>query len=280
MQAFLSLYEREKDMRLKDWAYLGNADFFNNRLRSLTTEELPPEKWSNTGRSDFGILRNYLYFTFEKLWYEREAAEQSNKQNYIYMDDKVSCFNTGLFSKSWQAIYFCCVKNPIQGFQEWRFTSFYNSYTIKGFDIPDSAISSLNRANYFQDPSALIFDVNLNIIPQWNHILYDEKNYSRIPEALRFNGPEFCQNLISGSIEAVKNRIEANYKTIVPQYYKGRIQLLAPLYLQNLDSPDLALVLSLNEDKTVYYGHTCLTTDMAYNNARLIARPESYWLKP
>ncbi len=36
----------------------------------------------------------------------------------------------------------------------------------------------------------------------------------------------------------------------------------------------------LSEDKTVYYGHTCLTTEMAYNNARLIARPDSYWLPP
>ena len=27
-----------------------------------------------------------------------------------------------------------------------------------------------------------------------------------------------------------------------------------------------------------YQGHTCLTLDMAYNNARLIAKPESNWL--
>lgn len=39
-------------------------------------------------------------------------------------------------------------------------------------------------------------------------------------------------------------------------------------------------IISLSEDKTVYYGHTCLTTEMAYNNARLIARPDSYWLQP
>lgn len=29
----------------------------------------------------------------------------------------------------------------------------------------------------------------------------------------------------------------------------------------------------------ITYGHTCLTTEMAYNNARLIARPDSYWLE-
>ena len=176
--------------------------------------------------------------------------------------------------------YILLYQNPIDGFQPWRFTAFYNSYTIKFSDSPTNAVSSLRRANYFNDPSALIFDVNLDIVPQWDHILFDEENFARIPEQLRNNGREFCQNVIAGAISSVKKRIEANYKTIVPQLYRGKIQLLAPLYLTNQDTPDLALVLSLSEDKTVYYGHTCLTTEMAYNNARLIARPDSYWLQP
>ena len=138
----------------------------------------------------------------------------------------------------------------------------------------------MRRANYFQDPSALIFDVNLDIIPQWDHIIFDEENFGRIPETLRMQGREYCQSLMDGCINSVKKRIEANYKTVVPQFYRGRIQLLAPLYLTNPDTPDLALVLSLSNDKTVYFGHTCLTTEMAYNNARLIARPDSYWLHP
>ena len=267
-------------MQLKEWAFLGNYEFFNSKLKTLATNELPPEKWSYAGKSDFGILRSYLYFTFEKLWQEREDAGDPEKQQFIFMDDNVACFNTGLYDKTWQPIYFYCIKNPIDGFQPWRFTAFYNSYTIKFSDSPTNAVSSLRRANYFNDPSALIFDVNLDIVPQWDHILFDEENFARIPEQLRNNGREFCQNVIAGAISSVKKRIEANYKTIVPQLYRGKIQLLAPLYLTNQDTPDLALVLSLSGDKTVYYGHTCLTTEMAYNNARLIARPDSYWLQP
>ena len=160
------------------------------------------------------------------------------------------------------------------------FKAFYNSYTIKATGLSSSVTINLKRANYFENPSALIFDANLDIVPQWNHILYDEENFKRIPEQLRDNGKEFCQNIIDGAIRSVKKRIDANYKTIVPQYYIGKIQLLAPLYLTNADQPDLALVLSLSDDKTVYCGHTCLTTEMAYNNARLIARPDSYWLQP
>lgn len=73
--------------------------------------------------------------------------------------------------------------------------------------------------------------------------------------------------------------INANYKTAVPQYYKGKIQLLIPICLINENVPDLALVVSKNEIGNQYLGHTCLTLDMAYNNARLIARPDSIWLK-
>ena len=68
--------------------------------------------------------------------------------------------------------------------------------------------------------------------------------------------------------------------TAVPQYYKGKIQLLVPICLINENAPDLALVVSKNEFGNQYLGHTCLTLDMAYNNARLIARPDSSWLKP
>ena len=244
-------------------------------------QELAPEKWSYAGNNDFGILRSYIYFTFEKLWEERNSvSSEAEKQKIIYVDEDVACFNTGLYDKSWQAIYFYCEKNPIAGYQDWRFKNFYNSYTIKYANIQSEAVAGLKRANFFDDPSALIYDIKLDIVPQWDHIIYDEENFLRIPEQLRANGREFCQNVINGAIIAVKKRIEANYKTIVPQYYGGKIQLLAPLYLSNPENPDLALVLSLSEDKKMYYGHTCLTTEMAYNNARLIARPDSYWLHP
>lgn len=268
-------------MQLRDWAFLGNYEFFTNKLKLLATNDLSPEKWSSTGKNDFGILKNYLYFTFEKLWQEQEDVDdEAERQKLIYTDDSMACFHTGLFDKTWQPIYFFAEKNPMVGFQPWRFLAFYNSYTIKFTKMPGLAVSELRRANYFSNPSDLIFDIHLEIVPQWDHILYDEENFLRIPEQLRVNGREFCQSVIAGAIASVKKRIESNYKTIVPQLYKGKIQLLAPLYLTNPEKPDLALVLSLSEDKTVYYGHTCLTTEMAYNNARLIARPDSYWLQP
>ena len=52
-----------------------------------------------------------------------------------------------------------------------------------------------------------------------------------------------------------------------------------PLDLTGDGRADLALVVSGVGDRA-YRGHTVLTLDMAYTNARLVARPDSDWLLP
>ena len=67
----------------------------------------------------------------------------------------------------------------------------------------------------------------------------------------------------------------------VPQFFTdknsdtGRVQLLIPLCLEG-DNPDLALTVERGEN--AYSARTCLTLKMAYNNARLINKPEAQWL--
>ena len=134
------------------------------------------------------------------------------------------------------------------------------------------------RANYFDNPANLVFDTNCSIIPQYQHIFADPENYLRIPESVRENPSKTM--LFDGAIKRAKMMVDANYKNAVPQYYRGKIQLLIPICLVSENKPDLALVVSKNETGTQYLGHTCLTLDMAYNNARLIARHDSLWLKP
>ena len=85
--------------------------------------------------------------------------------------------------------------------------------------------------------------------------------------------------LFDGAIGTAKRMLEANYKTAIPQFYKGKMQLLVPICLQTPNVPDLALTCMKTEDKRKYLGCTCLTLEMAYNNARLIAKPESNWLQ-
>ena len=55
------------------------------------------------------------------------------------------------------------------------------------------------------------------------------------------------------------------------------MSLLLPLDLTDDEKPDVALVVELVESGA-YLGQTILTMNMAYNNARLISRPDSDWL--
>lgn len=63
----------------------------------------------------------------------------------------------------------------------------------------------------------------------------------------------------------------------ISHYYQNKIQLLVPLCFGKDDSPSVALVLDLMKNG-YYQATTCLSMEMAYMDARLIAKPESNWL--
>ena len=84
--------------------------------------------------------------------------------------------------------------------------------------------------------------------------------------------------LFRGAIDLALKRVQANYKVAVPTYYKNEICLMLPLSLTTPSKTDLALAIKRN---TVFYtAKTVLTLDMAYNDARLIAKPDADWLVP
>lgn len=93
-------------MLLKEWAFLGNYDFYTNKLKVLATNELPPEKWSYAGKNDFGILRNYLYYTFEKLWQEREAATKKKSSRLsIWMKTQLASIPACMIRRGSRSIF-------------------------------------------------------------------------------------------------------------------------------------------------------------------------------
>lgn len=133
-------------------------------------------------------------------------------------------------------------------------------------------------ANFFEKPELLIFNPKCDLIPDIDHIIKD--NIIRFPNHLQKADDAELRRQLTGAIEDVKKKVRTNYKIAVPQYYDGKIQLLLPLCLTSgSPNPDLALVVHRLNDKT-YTARTCLTLKMAYNNARLIVKPQSNWLKP
>lgn len=130
-------------------------------------------------------------------------------------------------------------------------------------------------ASYISDPSDLIYDTKLELRTNIDHIIQDNKERFPVPFDTMDN--YMLSNILHGTIEDAKRRVRRNYKTAIPQYYKGKLQLLLPLCLQTKANADLALVIEKEND--IYRASTCLTLDMAINNARLIAKPDDEWLK-
>lgn len=101
-----------------------------------------------------------------------------------------------------------------------------------------------------------------------------KKNKQRLPQSFLKSANKI--NILNGALDSMKKKVSANYKLAIPQYYDGKIQLLLPLCLMSDNKPDVTIAVTKKDNS--YQGHTCLTLDMAYNNARLIAKPESTWL--
>lgn len=251
-------YESEKDdimslsfKNTKGYEYMAyfniNWNTYTDELSSIAIKE----SWSNETYPNNKILANYMVKTYEKL---------SSEKNIIIGND-YALFNTGLFTEYYE---------PIYAYQSGKDVKFLTAYELNKIDIKERP----ERANYFDNPELLLFDWHYPIDVQYKHILDDDKNKDRLPKEFLESSNKI--NIINGAIDTMKKRVSSNYKLAIPQYYDNRIQLLLPLCLISDDKPDIAI--TVTKKNNCYQGNTCLTLDMAYNNARLIAKPESNWL--
>ena len=242
-----------------DYMYWGD---YNLQIQKLAEKALA-EKWSFEDKDDNYILKNYLKYTFNKLQEEGKVIET----------DTYCVFDTGLFSHYYEPIYAYgeLYKNPSENTAKWYFKGFKDTYELGSLDIEKFP----ERADYFSDPSRLVFDWHLDVIINCGHILDDLNTLQRLPDSIKNSDTPL--ETLKGVIDTAIQKVIANYKLAVPHYYLGKIQLLIPLYFGNSETPSVALV--LDKMKGNYYqASTCLDMKMAYNNARLIAKPESNWL--
>lgn len=246
---------------------------YNDAIKYLAETLADKEDWdfSDSNQKKYSILKSYLEHTFKRL-------QTENKICYT-LNNEYACFNTGLVTSNLEDIYafYEKYKNPS--------TKHNTPYCFKAF-IKKSDSQLLNHfsssipepANYFEKPEALIFNPKCELIPDIDHIIQDNKD--RFPLHLQNDNVGELNRHLFGAIDEVKKRVRTNYKIAVPQFYNDKIQLLLPLNLTpGSPNPDLALVIHKLND-TTYTARTCLTLKMAYNNARLIVKPQSSWLKP
>lgn len=211
------------------------------------------------------ILGNYIKYTYHRIAEEKKIA--------VTVDEELCCWNTGLITPSQEPIFILFEKNKLTNSKPyWHFWKFCR----KGEWELNKFSSIPEMAHYFDDPSVLVFDTRKELRVNVEHIIAD--NISRFPASLQAMNSFGLQNLVKGAIDSAIERAKRNYKTAIPQYYQGNVQLLLPISLLEPSKADLALVVERFTD--FYRGSTCLTLDMAYNNARQLARPDRDWLIP
>jgi len=236
-----------------------------------------PETWRfkqpdyETQNDQTPILERYINQVFRKQAVEYNYAQSEEADPVFYIRNEFSCFHTGLYTPGLKAIYMCFERNKKRDtLRQWYFKSFATegSATLKYVNpLPDRPTHRLLRQTSYFEPE---WEIRINA----EHILQDEENVERLPASIRATWN--LHLLLETAVELARRKALADWNLAVPQIFQSRIQYLLPMHLTSMERPDLAMALSIMDG--YYVGHTCLTLQMAYQNARLLARPTAGWL--
>lgn len=295
--------------------HLGNISFRNYSeanafIKNLHGILLPGETWhfkANASsdfrpKTEYDILQSYLQHTFEKLLQDNNDSDSKNFGKIIFSaDQRYALFNSGLLNKFAEDIRLVGEVRGNVG-NNFSFSSpqiakskvdLIRAYGFQtNFDFPDVV-------SYFDDDlDEIMFDPMVEIDLSYDrlkHIIDDGAKGNRFSEKYREKYDKGDLPSITSSLKAAidnsRKIARRNYKYVVPQYRSakygedGKIQFLMPIYLdtQYGEKPDFALVLNRERmpDNTCYYTpETILELSMAYNNARVICKPDDTWLNP
>lgn len=261
----------------------GFAEFqdYNSAIEQLASGELcEEENWDYIQNKTGGypILKSFINQTCKRIIDQGKLVTGTSNNGEVY-----SYFNTGLVDEFQNDIFAYFKKNrKFKNNQpwgihipEWEFLEFNTdqSFYRRFFDeIPEIA-------TYFEETetSKLIFDTRITIRPNWDH-LNDRKKRVNSYEIQNMSEQDY-RDAISDSIDMATKRIKRNYKTAIPHYYNGDIQFLIPMCERKNRGKALAAMV-IKESEQIYEVATILTLDQAYNNARLLAKPDREWLNP
>lgn len=280
----------------------------NDFLEELANKAMR-ENWTwvnSTATSSFRypVLKNYVEFTYLRLLTEDAQETDERKKKLVEYKGKVY-FNTGLLDRYFRQIFIVGDRGdlglelPLLG--DYRQMALHNP---RVYSENEEAIARVFRrddvpkiARYFSRCEDVVFDASYEVHLNDDHIFVDGVERGRLPkyaaEYAACNGdPAAIELLVSriardfqSALDRAKLLAERNYKLAVPQYWPetGEIQFLLPIYLgerEEAEKPECALALSLDTEGRYHYyrGETILTLDMAYNNARLLAKPDVFWL--
>lgn len=218
------------------------------------------------------ILERYIHTVFRKQAIDFNTEnDPGKKERFFYVRNEAACFHTGLYTQHYKAIYACFDKNKKRdSLLEWYFRGFFDDVApwMKYIEpLP-------------QKPTYYMAQNGVNYNPEWSirvnvdHILGDPENLERLPAEIRT--ARNLPLLLETAVELARRKAVIEPSIVAPQGYQGKVQYLLPICLTDMQQPDLAMTLTIMDG--YYLGNTCLTLEMAYLNARLLAKPVAPWL--
>ena len=259
-------------------------------------------------------LRYYVESVFSQLKEDEQYYSSANESGWLTfshprMNLDATIFNTGLVAKKdgWRYIYAYCSNREFGVYQsiDWKINFSDNAGRTRS--NPELlSVTSSNRhhglpipPNWIRQSHRLLFDYRYGSIREGAIAFFYEHIYQRLVEGrlnslhvdeFRARFPTFSyapfKQFLDDAWRHTRKLLQKSFKIAIPTYYKGKIQLLAPLYLSsNQNEVSVALVVSLNEDRENkprchYFCPTVLSLEMARNDSRVITRIEGTWLYP
>jgi hypothetical protein len=247
-----------------------------------------PEKWTygnQTSAIPHPILKSYVEHIFTRLTKEKGGEKLLRDDN-----KRFALFNLGLLNIYFKPIYLIVETKNEDGKEYYA-----NPFILKkrttladiGFTIDGKPISERQLpepAQFYDNINEIIFKPEPEFYDpddeKLKHIIQERK--SRFPEVYQTKTTTELAVILDTAIKCSYELSKRNYKLVVPQYrpQEDKIQYLMPIYLGATFNklPDFALV--LDHESGYYKPETILDLDDAYQNARLIAKPDNFWLNP
>lgn len=282
----------------------------NEFIRELQSELLPGETWKYAEpaqaelrkKTEFEILESYLRTVLSALMQDYNCPNSLNYGKIKFSADrKYALFNTGLLSKTATDIIIVGevfpknktssdkinLSNPFllrRGKTELREKRF------QGSDM------DVDMVSFFEKVSQIVYDATAEVdtddLDKLHHCIEEGIKRNRFPVECKKKYDdgelEALTDTFKSAIERAERIARRNYKYVVPQYRTtssgNSIQFLMPIYMLGRydESPDFALVLSESsiDNQKFYRPETVLELAWAYNNARVICKPDNMWLNP
>lgn len=267
--------EKRKQMIAPDLFEFAYVPDWYGHLAELERLALP-ESWRfrkpsrETKNTETPILERYIHTIFRKQVIDFNSESDPRKADSIFhLENECVCFHTGLYTPQYKGIYGYFERNNFSdSLRDWYFRGFCDELSPKLRYIEPLP----------QKPVYHMAQSGINFNPEWpirvnvNHILGDEENLERIPAKIR--KVKNLPLLFETAVELGRRKSVIEPGLVVPQGYQGRVQYLLPVYLTNMQKPDLAMTLTVMDG--YYLGNTYASSFSKTSNADLRSDPSLY----